>query len=55
MKNDKADEIVKTSFRMPKSKLKEIQQYGLDNDKTDTEIFIEALDEYLQKRERTKK
>jgi hypothetical protein len=50
MKNAKDDEIVKTSFRMPKSKLKEIQQYGLDNDKTDTQIFLEAIQEYLNKR-----
>lgn len=55
MKNEKDGEIVKTSFRMPKSKLKEIQQFGLDNDKTDTEIFIEAIDEYLAKREKGKK
>lgn len=46
----KDDDIVKTTFRMPKSKLKEVKQYGLDNDMTDTEVFMQALDEYLSKR-----
>jgi hypothetical protein len=46
----KEDEIVKATFRIEKSRLKAVKQYGLDNDKTDTEIFIEALDEYLSKR-----
>lgn len=48
------DEIVKTTFRLPKSKLKEVKQFGLDNEKSDTEIFLEAINEYLEKHERKK-
>jgi len=47
------DALAKTTFRLPKSLLKEVKQYGLDHEMTHTEVFIEALREYLGKR-RTK-
>lgn len=43
------EELMKTTFRLSKSLLKEVQQYGLDHDMTDTEIFNEAVREYLSK------
>ncbi len=52
MNKPDADEIVKTTFRIPKSKLKEVKQFGLDNEKTDTEIFLEALEEYLERHDK---
>lgn len=43
------EELTKTTFRLSKSLLKEVQQYGLDHDMTDTDIFNEALRDYLSK------
>jgi len=42
--------MTKTTFRLPKSLLPETQHYAIEQDKTDTEIFNEALREYLGKR-----
>lgn len=49
MNKSKADPIVKTSFRLRKSMLKQVQQYGLDNDMNDTDIFVAALRNFLPK------
>jgi predicted transcriptional regulator len=43
-------EMAKTTFRLPKSLLREVKHYATDHDKTDTDIFVEALREYLNKR-----
>lgn len=43
-------EMTKTTFRLPKSLLRETQHYAIEHDKTDTAIFNEALREYLGKR-----
>ena len=43
-------EMTKTTFRLPKSLLPETQHYAIEHDKRDTEIFNEALREYLGKR-----
>ena len=44
------EELTKTTFRLPKSLLRETQHYAIEHDKTDTDIFNEALREYLGKR-----
>jgi len=44
-----ADPIVKATFRLPKSLVKRLKQYGLDAEKSLNQIGIEALDEYLKK------
>jgi hypothetical protein len=45
------DEVItKTTFRLPKSLLKDVQRYGIDFDMTDTEIFNVALREFLNGR-----
>jgi hypothetical protein len=46
-------ELVKTTWRMPKTLLKRIKQYGLDNDKSATQIAHEAFEEYLNKRKKS--
>ena len=38
----------KTTFRLPKSLLKEVKHYATDAEKTDTDIFIEALRQFLK-------
>ncbi len=45
-----ADEMTKTTFRLAKSLLKQVKQYALDHDVTDTDVFTEAIKEYLNKR-----
>jgi hypothetical protein len=42
------EEMTKTTFRLPKSRLKEVQIYGIENDMTDQEIFNEALAAWLK-------
>lgn len=42
------EEMTKTTFRMPKTLLKEIQHYGVSNDMTDTQIFNEALEAWMK-------
>jgi len=49
------EEWTKTTFRLPKKLLKEVKQYGLDNEKTDTDVFIEALKDFLEKKKGKKK
>jgi predicted DNA-binding ribbon-helix-helix protein len=43
-------EIVKTSWRLPKTFVKKIKQYALDHDTTVTAVLIEALDEFFNKK-----
>lgn len=51
MSNQKdGEEVAKTTFRMPKSLLKEVKHFATDNDTTDTDIFNAALREYLDAR-----
>ena len=49
------DDWTKTTFRLPLPLLKEAKHYGLDHDMTDTDIFNEALREYLDSRSGKKK
>jgi|GEM_PF-4939848 len=44
------EQIVKSTFRLPKPLVKRIKQYGLDSEKSLNIISIEAFDEYLKKR-----
>ena len=48
MTDDK--EMTKTTFRLPKSLLREVKHYATDHDMDDTEVFNEAIHEYLAKR-----
>lgn len=43
------NELVKTTIRLPKQLLKKIKQFGLDHDKSVTEITIQAYKEYLER------
>jgi hypothetical protein len=46
------DAEVKTTWRMPKSLVKQLKQYALDNDTTLTAVVIKACNEFLTKRKR---
>lgn len=39
--------ITKATFRLPKTLLKDAKRYALDNDKTEEEVFNEAIASYL--------
>lgn len=39
--------MTKTTFRMPKMLLKQVQHFGIENDMTDTQIFNKALKEWM--------
>jgi NRPS condensation-like uncharacterized protein len=41
------DDIMKTSWRMPRSFMKKIKQYALDQDITVTDVMIQALEEFF--------
>ncbi|MDQ6863049.1 MAG: hypothetical protein M3044_04425 [Thermoproteota archaeon] len=43
---------IKTTLRMPKSLIKQLKQYALDNDTTLTAIVIEGCNEFLTKRKK---
>jgi hypothetical protein len=45
---------VKTTWLLPKSLVKQLKQYALDNETTSTAVVIEACNEYLSKRKKTK-
>ena len=45
---------VKTTWLLPKSLVKQLKQYALDNETTSTAIVIEACNEYLSKRKKAK-
>lgn len=42
------EEWTKTTFRLPKSLLKKVKHLATDQEKSDTEVFNEALKEYLK-------
>jgi hypothetical protein len=46
------DVKVKTTWLLPKSLVKQIKQYALDNDTTSTAVVIEACNEHLTKRKK---
>ena len=48
------EEMKKTTFRLPKSLLKDVQRYGVDNDMTDTEIFNEAIRAWIKTHQKKK-
>jgi len=41
---------VKTTWLLPKSLLKQLKQYALDNDSTVTAVIIEACTEFLARK-----
>jgi hypothetical protein len=43
---------VKTTWLLPKSLVKQLKQYALDNETTSTAVVIEACNEYLSKRKK---
>lgn len=45
---------VKTTWLLPKTLVKQLKQYALDNETTSTAIVIEACNEYLSKRKKAK-
>jgi hypothetical protein len=45
---------VRTTWRLPKSLIKQLKQYALDHDTTMTAIAIEAFQEFLQKKKKDK-
>lgn len=46
-----SEEWTKTTFRLPKSLLKKVKHLATDQEKSDTEIFNEALKEYFKGRD----
>jgi len=50
-----SEEIVKTTLRLPKLLLKQLKQFALDNDRSVTEVAMEAFKEYLDKHKGKKK
>lgn len=54
MSKQEEEEMTKTTFRMPKALLKEIQHYGISNDMTDTQIFNEALRDWMSRQVKKK-
>ncbi len=47
--------MTKTTFRMPKGLLKDVQHFGIENDMTDTQIFNEALKAWMKEQKKLKK
>lgn len=45
-----ADQVAKTSLRLPKSLMKRMKLYAIESEKSVTEIVVDACNEYLQKR-----
>lgn len=41
------DEMTKTTFRMPKTLLKEVKHYAIEKDMTDTQVFVQALRNWM--------
>jgi hypothetical protein len=46
------DVRVKTTWLLPKTLVKQIKQYALDNDTTSTAVVIEACNELLTKKKK---
>jgi hypothetical protein len=49
---DNEDIKVKTTWLLPKSLVKQLKQYALDNDTTLTATIIQACNEFLAKRKK---
>jgi len=47
--------MTKTTFRMPKTLLKEVQHFGIENDMTDTQIFNKALKTFMAEQKKLKR
>jgi hypothetical protein len=47
-------QVVRTTWRLPKSLIKQLKQYALDHDTTMTAIAIEAFQEFLYKKRKDK-
>jgi hypothetical protein len=45
---------VKTTWLLPKTLIKQLKQYALDNETTSTAVVVEACNEYLSKRKKAK-
>jgi hypothetical protein len=43
---------VRTTWRMPKSLIKQLKQYALDHDTTLTGIAMQAFQEFLQRKKK---
>ena len=52
---EETEEMTKTTFRMPKAVLKDVQRFGIDNDMTDTQIFNEAVKVWLKEQKKLKR
>jgi hypothetical protein len=49
------EDMAKTTFRLPKSLLKEVQHFAIEHDKTDTQVFNEALKAWLVEQKKLRK
>jgi hypothetical protein len=45
------DDTLKTSLRLPRILIKRVKQYALDHDTNVTSVLIEALEDFLSKKE----
>jgi hypothetical protein len=45
----KKEEVIKTTWRIPKPLIKQMKQAALDNDTTVSKIVIQAFKEFLDK------
>ena len=45
---------VRTTWRLPKSLIKQLKQYALDHETTMTAIAIESFQEFLQRKKKEK-
>jgi len=45
----KKEEVIKTTWRIPKPLIKQMKQAALDNDTTVSQIVIQAFKEFLDK------
>ena len=50
-----SEDVTKTTFRLPKSLLKEVQHFAIEHDKTDTQVFNEALKAWLVEQKKLRK
>jgi hypothetical protein len=48
----KKEDVVKTTWRIPKPLMKQMKQAALDNDTTVSQVVIRAFKEFLDKKEK---
>ncbi|MGA9745765.1 MAG: hypothetical protein WBQ16_14230, partial [Nitrososphaeraceae archaeon] len=48
----KKEEVIKTTWRIPKPLIKQMKQAALDNDTTVSQVVIQAFKEFLDKKEK---